>query len=87
MNRYILIIVYLLNFSLGSIISWSSTPIDKFINHNFNKMIFREPVYLIPYDYTIDVISTSCSWGLRQFEVEPGINVNIFNMERILMLL
>ena len=53
MNRYILIIVCLLNFSLGSRITWSSTPIDKFINHNFNQMIFREPVYLIPYDLKI----------------------------------
>ena len=53
MNRYILIIVCLLNFSLGSRVIWSSTPIDKFINHNFNQMIFREPVYLIPYDLKI----------------------------------
>ena len=53
MNRYILIIVCLLNFSLGSRITWSSTSIDKFINHNFNQMIFREPVYLIPYDLKI----------------------------------
>ena len=53
MNRYILIIICLLNFSLGSRITWSSTPIDKFINHNFNQMIFREPVYLIPYDLKI----------------------------------
>ena len=42
-----------MNFSLGSRIAWSSTPIDKFINYNFNQMIFREPVYLIPYDLKI----------------------------------
>ena len=50
MNKYILILLVLFNFSFASRNEWSSTPIDNFINNHFRKMTFREPVYLIPYD-------------------------------------
>ena len=55
--KYILISLVLINFSFSLRNNWSSTPIDNFINHNFKKMIFREPLYLIPYDLKIGFFS------------------------------
>ena len=42
-----------MNFLIPERREWSSTPIDQFLNNNFNKMIFRNPIYLIPYDLKI----------------------------------
>ena len=57
MNRYILITICFFSFILGARSNWSSTPIDQLINNNFNKMIFREPVYLVPYELKIGMFS------------------------------
>ena len=53
MNKYILIFLCFINFILASRSNWSTTPIDYFVNNNFNNMIFREPIYLVPYDLKI----------------------------------
>ena len=53
MHRYFLIVLLLLNFLMSTRKEWSSTPIDYFVDNNFNKMTFREPIYLIPYDLKI----------------------------------
>ena len=53
MYRYFLIISLLINFLFSNRQDWSSTPIDHFFNANFNKMIFRNPIYLIPYDLKV----------------------------------
>ena len=45
------------NFSLASREDWSTTPIDRFFNKQFNQMIFREPLYLIPYDLKIGLLN------------------------------
>ena len=50
MNKYILILLVLWNFSFAYRNEWSTTPIDNFINNYFKRMTFREPLYLIPYD-------------------------------------
>ena len=50
MYRYFLIFLLLILFLFSTRNQWSSTPIDHFFNTNFNKMIFRNPIYLIPYD-------------------------------------
>jgi len=57
MNKYFLIVLALINYSFPSESNWASTPIDNFINHNFRKMTFREPFYLIPYDLKIGLFS------------------------------
>ena len=57
MNKYVLLILCLFNFSIASRSDWSSTPIDKFIDYNFNQMIFREPLYLVPYDIKIGLFT------------------------------
>jgi tetratricopeptide (TPR) repeat protein len=57
MSKYFLIVLVLINYSFSSESNWSSTPIDKFINHNFRKMTFREPFLLIPYDLKIGMFS------------------------------
>ena len=57
MNRYILIIIFFINFISAERSNWSSTPIDQFINNNFNKMIFREPFYLVPYDLKVGIFN------------------------------
>jgi len=53
MYKYFLIVLLLMNFLIPERREWSSTPIDQFLNNNFNKMIFRNPIYLIPYDLKI----------------------------------
>ena len=53
MIKYILIFLCFINFILASRSDWSTTPIDYFVNNNFNNMIFREPIYLVPYDLKI----------------------------------
>ena len=57
MNKYFFIVLITLNCFFGSQERWSSTPIDNFINHNFRKMTFREPFYLIPYEVKIGLFS------------------------------
>ena len=57
MSKYFLIVIVLMSYSFSSQNEWSTTPVDKFINHNFRKMTFREPFYLIPYDLKIGLFS------------------------------
>ena len=57
MYRYFLIVSLLINFLFCTRQDWSSTPIDYFFNTNFNKMIFRNPIYLIPYDLKIGIFN------------------------------
>ena len=57
MSKYFFIVLITLNCFFGSEERWSSTPIDNFINHNFRKMTFREPFYLIPYEVKIGLFS------------------------------
>ena len=57
MSKYFLIVLCLVTFPFPSQSNWSSTPIDNFINHNFRKMTFREPFYLIPYELKIGLFS------------------------------
>jgi len=57
MRRYILIILILTNLSFCLRKDWSTTPIENFINNNFRQMIFREPLYLIPYDLKVGIFS------------------------------
>ena len=57
MSKYFFIVLITLNCFFGSQERWSSTPIDNFINHNFRKMTFREPFYLIPYEVKIGLFS------------------------------
>ena len=57
MRKHILIILILVNLSFCLKKDWSSTPIEKFINNNFRQMIFREPLYLIPYDLKVGIFS------------------------------
>ena len=53
MHRYFLIVLLLFSFIMPTRREWSSTPIDRFFDSNFNKMIFRKPIYLVPYDLKI----------------------------------
>ena len=57
MRKHILIILILVNLSFCLKKDWSSTPIEQFINNNFRQMIFREPLYLIPYDLKVGIFS------------------------------
>ena len=57
MSKYFLIVLFLITYSLPAQSNWSSTPIDNFINHNFRKMTFREPFYLIPYELKMGLFS------------------------------
>ena len=57
MYRYFLIFLILFNFLNAERKNWSSTPIYSFVNSNFNKMIFRDPIYLIPYDLKIGFLN------------------------------
>ena len=57
MSKYFLIVIVFISYSFSAQSEWSSTPIDKFINHNLKKMTFREPFYLIPYDLKIGLFS------------------------------
>ena len=57
MNKYFLILLVSFNYLLSFQNQWSSTPIDEFINHNFRKMTYREPFYLIPYEVKIGLFS------------------------------
>ena len=57
MSKYFLIVLFLITFSFPAQSNWSSTPIDNFINHNFRKMTFREPFYLIPYEFKMGLFS------------------------------
>ena len=53
MHRYFFIFLLLISFLFPLRKEWSSTPIDYFIDNNFNKMTFRSPIYLVPYDLKI----------------------------------
>ena len=57
MHRYFLILLLLFNFLTPNRKEWSSTPIDYFFNNHFNQMIFRKPIYLIPYDLKIGFLN------------------------------
>ena len=57
MKKYFLIVLMSISLYFGFQDNWSSTPIDDFINHNFRKMTFREPFYLIPYEVKIGMFS------------------------------
>ncbi len=57
MSKYFLIVLFLIAYALPVQGNWSSTPIDNFINHNFKKMTFREPFYLIPYELKMGLFS------------------------------
>ena len=57
MYKYFLIVLLLVTFLLPARMKWSSTPIDYFFDTNFNKMIFRKPIYLIPYDLKIGFLN------------------------------
>ena len=46
---------------------WSSSPIEKFYNENFNKMIFKDPIYLIPYDIKIGILSYGGPGYIKSF--------------------
>ena len=50
MNKYLFIVLVIINCLFGAQNQWSSTPIDEFINYNFRKLTFREPFYLMPYE-------------------------------------
>ena len=53
MHRYFFIFLLLISFLFPLRKEWSSTPIDYFVDNNFNKMTFRSPIYLVPYDLKI----------------------------------
>ncbi|MDC0145445.1 hypothetical protein OAI93_02480 [bacterium] len=57
MHRYFLIVLLLFSFIIPIRREWSSTPIDSFFDSNFNKMIFRKPIYLIPYDLKVGFLN------------------------------
>ena len=57
MSKYFLIVLVLINYSFPLQRNWSSTPVDHFINYNFRQMTFREPFYLIPYDFKVGLFS------------------------------
>jgi len=75
MSKYFLIVLVLINYSFPLQSDWSSTPIDNFINHNFRKMTFREPFYLIPYDLKIGLFTYG---GPNYFEnaIKGDFNLN-----------
>ena len=66
MYRYFLILLLLTNSLFPIRMEWSSTPIDHFFNSNFNKMIFRTPIYLIPYDLKIGFLNYGGSGYFNQ---------------------
>ncbi len=57
MHKYFFIVLLITNFLFPLRKEWSSTPIDYFIDNNFNKMTFRSPIYLIPYDLKIGFLN------------------------------
>ena len=57
MLKHFLIFLTLFCFLRSERQEWSSTPIDNFFNSNFNQMIFREPIYLIPYELKIGLFN------------------------------
>ena len=48
-----LIFLFCIRFLISNRNDWSTSPIDNFINNNFNQMIYKNPIYLIPYDLKI----------------------------------
>ena len=53
MYKKFLIFLICLSFLISNRNDWSTSPIDHFINNNFNQMIYKNPIYLIPYDLKI----------------------------------
>ena len=57
MYRYFLTFLVLISLLISNRRDWSSTPIDRYFNSNFNQMLFRSPIYLIPYDLKIGFLN------------------------------
>ena len=53
MYKKFLIFLFCISFLISNRNDWSTSPIDNFINNNFNQMIYKNPIYLIPYDLKI----------------------------------
>ena len=53
MYKKFLIFLICLSFLISNRNDWSTSPIDNFINNKFNQMIYKNPIYLIPYDLKI----------------------------------